>query len=380
MVIDLKSDILFKDTLDYVDKIFGEVGITYSDMGFMFSGAYDNIDNIAEKYPELAKYIKTHDKYDNGAMSSARTEENGNYALRVPKSEHKFLRELVKKTPRPYSFGAISIFLDNVHWFDTPFEINTTPCLVGNTLQKSTFPNAYFPQSYMSNCVTLVKGYNYGKKFNPVWFTIEVGNEQTGIIDSSVLEEKLVAAFGKPFGTRYYQASYRFYFNDEEKKRLIELDKSFSTIYKPFMKEVTDSVNNAEGIQHIKELRFPERASTLSPAKAFKKALPKKQYECKGTPDGTFRIIKKNENNHTFMLFCSLSPSWRKFFSSIVISGYNFEYETDINNIDKNGFEVLYPYNQEEMEYHCGNLVKALIKTEDQLSDELLNVYGKSLI
>ena len=78
MVIDLKSDILFKDTLDYVDKIFGEIGITYSDMGFMFSGAYDRIDNIAEKYPELAKYIKTHDEYDNkenGAMSSARTEE-----------------------------------------------------------------------------------------------------------------------------------------------------------------------------------------------------------------------------------------------------------------------------------------------------------------
>jgi hypothetical protein len=111
MDIDFKSDILFKDTLDYIDGALGKLGICYDSMGFM----YDFGDNtkVTAKYPVLAKYIKTVDERGREAteaMSSARTDENGNYALRVDESEHQILHELVKKTPRPFSFGAIAVF------------------------------------------------------------------------------------------------------------------------------------------------------------------------------------------------------------------------------------------------------------------------------
>jgi len=210
MCVDFKSDLLFKDTLDYIDDVLGKLDITYNSMGFMFSCGFDSTDKVAARYPALAKYIRTVDEFgraENGAMSSARTDENGNYTLRVEKSEHQFLRELVKKTPRPFNFGAISVFLDNVHWFP---EINTAPCLIDEAGQRRP-PNANYPQSYMSNCVTLVKQFEYGKKFNPVWFTIEVGDEITGIIDTTELEEKLSAMFGKPFGTKYYHTKHLFY-------------------------------------------------------------------------------------------------------------------------------------------------------------------------
>lgn len=216
MCVDFKSDILYKDTLDYIDEVFGKLGITYDSMGFMFSGAFVSADKVAAKYPILAKCIRTVDEFGrdtHGAMSSGRTDENGNYALRVDESEHQILRELVKKTPRPFRFGAISVFLDNVRWFS---EINTTPCLVGGAGQSAP-PNAYFPYSYMSNCVTIVKHFDYGKKFNPMWLTIEVGDEKIGIIDTTELEEKLSTMFGKPFGTRYYHTKYHFYFMMKKK-------------------------------------------------------------------------------------------------------------------------------------------------------------------
>ena len=372
LVVDFKSDLPFKDTLDYIEEVFGKLGIAYDSMGFMFSGG--DTDRIVEKYPALTKYIQTHDEYggeQRGAMSSAETDENGNYTLRVDKSEHQILHELVKKTPRPYSFGAISVFLDNVRWFS---DINTTPCFVRHP------PNAYYPQSYMSNCVILAKQFDHGKKFNPVWFMIEVGDEKTGIIDISELEGKLSAIFGKPFGTRYILPSkYEFYFTDEEQTYLAKQHETFAKTYDPLIRKLRDSVNNAEGIQHIKKADPFNRPPGLSLVKALKKILPPKQYN-HHRPGGLFVAEKKNENNHTFALGCLLSPMWKHLQAEIVISGHNFKYATDLNNFGGKGFEAIAPNTQEELEYHVANLAAALKKAEEGLRDELLRLYGKSVV
>lgn len=273
--------------------------------------------------------------------------------------------------------------MDNVHWFP---QINTTPCLVGEGRQVA-IPNAYFPRCYMSNCVTIVKQRpNSGKKFNPVWFTIEAGDEKTGIIDTAELEEKLSLAFGKPFGTKYYETRYYFYFNDEEKEHLTEQDKLFAESFNQLKNELKNLVNNATGIQHIKRLEpygtGASRVSGLSLVKALKKVLPAKHYNYKNRGGSSFTVEKKNENNHSFSLLCDLSPSFKILRAGMVISGYNFKHEIGFAHLGqpKGGFEEIYPDTQEEVEYHVANLAMALRKAEDQLSEELLQLYGKSIV
>jgi len=388
MCIDFKSDVLFKDTLDYVEEVFEKLSITYDNMGFMFSGAYKNLDKIAEKYPTLKKYIKTHDENGNdlgGAMSSGRIDENGNYVLRVDKSEHEILRELVKKTPRPYSFGAISIFLDNVRWFPE-IEMNTNPCLVSEfSVKRALPPSAYFPQSYMSNCVTLNKQFDNGKKFNPVWFTIEVSDEKNGIRDTTELENKLSDLFDKPFGTRYCHTKYHFYFDDEEKQYLAQQDMAFDELFEPLITQFRDLVDHAEGIQHLKKEDFflgISRASGLSLVKALKKVLPAKEYHYQNDGGSSFTVKKKNENNHSFSLVCGLTPTYKKLAAGIIISGYNFKHQFGSAHAGQpmNCFGGIYPNTQEEVEYHVANLASALKKCEVELSDELLRLYGKSIL
>jgi len=369
--VDFKSDLLFKDTIKYIDEVFESLGISYDSMGFMFSSG--DVKKIVAKYPALEKYIKTHDvngRELDGDMTSARIDENGNYTLRVDKTEHHILRELVSKTPRPYSFGAIAVFLDNVQWFP---EINTTPCIVGQP------PNSYFPGSYKSNCVILAKYFNTGKKRNPVFFTIEVGDEATGIIDVTELEGKLSSVFGKPFGTKYFQSENIFYFSDNEKAHLNKQNKIFSKLYDPLINELFASVNNAKGIQHIKQDPFTNRPPGLSLVKALKKIFPVKKYKHRRA-GGLFVAERTNENNHTFALGCDIPPFMNQFYAQFSIFGHNFNYTTDINNIRNSGFCSIFPGTQEELEYHIANLASALNKAEECLSDELLKLYGKSIV
>ena len=388
MCIDFKSDILFKDTLDYIEEVFEKLGITYDSMGFMFSGDVDRLERVIKKYPSLGKYICPPDERGrNQEVSSGRTDEKGNYGLRVDKSEHEVLRELIKKTPRPYSFGAISIFLDNVRWFP---EINTIPCLVSEfSVERAVPPCAYYPQSYKSNCVTLIKQFDYGKKFNPVWFTIEVSDEENRIRDTTKLEKKLSDLFDKPFGTRYYHTKYHFYFDDKEKEHLAEQGKVFNVIFNELTNDLKDLVDHAEGIQHLKgnePLWFPwssaSRVSGLSLVKALKKMLPTKEYHYQNDGGGLFTVKKKNENNHSFALLCKLTPSCKRFRAGIVISGHNFKHQFGSAHAGQpmNGFGGIYPNTQEEVEYHVANLATALKKAEAKLSEELLRLYGKSIV
>ena len=386
-----KSDILFKDTLDYIEETFKKLNITYDRMGFMFSGVTnDKLEKIIKKYPAFEKYICPHDRHLEGSwrsMSSGRTDESGDYGLRVDKSEHEILRELVKKTPRPYSFGAISIFLDNVRWFP---EINTTPCLVSEfSVERAVPPCASFPQSYMSNCVTLIKEFNYGKKYNPVWFTIEVGDEKGGIKDTSELEKKLSDLLCEPFGTKYYHTKYHFHFTDEEKEHLAKQNKAFTVIFNQLTNELKDLVDHAEGIQHLRG-KMPiwdfsaslSRVSGLSPVKALKKVLPAKEYHYQNDGSGFFTVKKKNENNHLFELLCGLTPSEKGLCAGIVVSGHNFKHQFGSAHAGQpmNCFDIIYPNTQEEVEYHVANLATAFKKAETRLSEELLGLYGKSIV
>jgi len=391
---DFKSDILFKDNLDYIEAVFEKLGITYDSMGLMFSIAdvtNNKLEKIIKKYPALEKYMCPHNQSVDGPMrkvSSGHTAENGSYTLRVDKSEHEILRELVKKTPRPFNFGAISIFIDNVRWFPEE-EINTTPCIIGE-YSPNVKPSPYYPQSYMSNNMILIKQFDYGKKFNPVWFTIEVGDENSEIKDITELEEKLSDLLGKPFGTRYYQTKYHFYFSDKEKEHLAQQDKTFATTFNPIATEIRDLVNHAEKIQQIKEMSytFPfaasgnSRTSGLSLIKALKKVLPAKMYNYTNKGGGFFTIEKKNENNHSFILECSMTPSFKRIDAGIVISAHNFKHNIGsaygMPLVEK--FDAIHPNIQEELEYHIANLAVALKKCEAELSDELLRLYGKSVI
>ena len=376
--VNFKSDLLFKDTLDFIEAAFEKLGIPYSDMGFMFSNG--NIEKIVKKYPELQKYIITVDEYgreQSQSMSSARRDDNGNYTLRIPKKEHLFLHELVKKTPVPFSFGAISVYLDNVYWFP---QIDTTPYLAG-TNEMDTFPNAYYRHAYRSNHVVLIKQFDYGKKTNPVYLCIEAGDEKTGILDSSDIENKLSEAFGKPVESN----GYSYCFSSEEKIQLSKWNREFLKTYEPLIKETVDMINHAQGIRDLKTLgafqdpASPSLVSGLSLKKALRKAFSPKEYEhiFLGGSGSAYYVQKKNENNHTFGLFCDLSPSFTILSAGFFVSGYNFKFELD--QADKDGIAVIYPNTQEEVEYHVENLHAALRKLETGLSGELFRLYGKSI-
>jgi len=382
LFVDFGSDLLFKNTLDYIDEVFGKLGITYDNMGFTLEevGRDKTNRNIIAKYPALEKYVSTCDEVGRpeNAIKSTRTDENGNHTLYVEKSEHQILREIVRKTPNPYSFFNISVFLYDIHW------ASKIDAISSSEPKQSVLTNPRYPFNNASDHVMLTKDFDYGKKENPVSFDIWVGNEKTGIVDISELEEKLSAALGKPLNfTQYY-----FYFNDDEKKHLAQQDKVFAEIYTPFIKTITETVNNAEGIQHIKEqapwnFHTQTRVSGLSLKKALSKVLPKKQYEYKWRGGGFFDVKKKNANNHTFTLEYGLNPTWVNSYAGISVSGYNFRFQTDINhsaNSKDYGFESVYPNNQDDLECHVASLAMALQKAEERLSGEMLRLYGKSLI
>lgn len=164
------------------------------------------------------------------------------------------------------------------------------------------------------------------------------------------------------------------------------MDNELFKIYEPLIKDISTTVNNADGIQQIKkEGSFPNpgsltRASGLSLKNALRKALPSKEYEhiFLGGSGSTYYVQKKNDNNHTFGLFCDLSPSFKIFRAGLFAYGHNFRFELD--QIYKNGFMEIYPNTQEEVEYHAINLGATLHKLEAELSDELLRLYGKSIV
>jgi hypothetical protein len=231
----------------------------------------------------------------------------------------------------------------------------------------------------------LLKQFDYGKKFNPVVLTIEVGDEKIGIIDTTGLEERLGMMFCEPFGRGFYNTAYQFCFNDEEKKYLTEQNKAFAATFDPLVEELKDAVNNAEGIRHIKKAGSYgssfTRVSGLSPVKAFKKVLSPKEYTYH-RPDGIMTIEKKNENNHTFALVHDLAPSSKIFRAGMIFSGHNFKHEIGFTygGQPRDGFEGIYPNTQQEVEYHAANLAAALKKAEAVLSEELLRLYGKSIV
>jgi len=384
MCIDLKSDILFKDTLDYIEEVFEKLGITYDSMGFMFFDASDKFvtsEKVIKKYPALEKYVRPRKHGGGREVSSEKIGKNGGYSLRVDESEHEIIRELVKKTPRPYNFGAIAIFLDNVRWFPEFPEMNMTPCLVNihamNRTEKSLSP--FGPTFYMSNCVVLSKQFDYGKKRNPILFTIEVGDENGEIRDTAEIEKSLSDVFEKSLVTQKHTPKYILYFSDEEREHLNQLNKEFTITSGRIINDLKELVNRAEGIQHLKELpqweyddiRIFGRVSGLSLAKALKKVLPVKEYLHKND-SGFSEVEVKNINNHLFTLVCELTPSDKLLSVGIKISGHNFEHNF--------GFEIIYPNTQEELEYHIANSAAALKKAKAELSTELLRLYGKSML
>lgn len=51
LVVDFKNDLLFKDTLDYVERVLDKLGITYDDMGLITFNVRGDINNkIIAKY------------------------------------------------------------------------------------------------------------------------------------------------------------------------------------------------------------------------------------------------------------------------------------------------------------------------------------------
>jgi len=77
-----------------------------------------------------------------------------------------------------------------------------------------------------------------------------------------------------------------------------------------------------------------------------------------------------------------MTPRFKRIDAGIVISGHNFKHNfgsaygvPSMRNIDS-----IYPNTQEELEYHVANLAFALKKCEEEFSDELLRLYGKSIL
>ena len=378
---------LFKDNLETIEAAFEKLGITYDSMGFMFSDSVgDTIDKVITKYPALAKYEQKTDHPTQRLLTSATTDEHGNYTLRVEKSEHAILRELMKKTPRPFNLGAIAIFIDNVNWFPD-VTMNTTACTVGE-YARDVKPSPYNPKSYMSNCVTFTKQSNYGKKVNPVCFTFEIGNEKGEMKDTTELEKKLIEALEVPVDTAFSRTNHYFYFDEEARKKLDVLGQTFISNSLPVLTDIRNSVNLAEEIQPLKQMPMYQfnpnsnsRTSGLSLVKALKKVLPEKTYTYTNRGNTVFMVEMRNKNNHAFVIECGMSPMQKKIDAEIRISGHNFRHRigNHMTNPNLGGIDVIYPNTQKELEYHIANLATALKRCEIELGDDLFRLYGVSL-
>ena len=194
--------IKIKDTKMYIDKMLLDLGITYNNVGFSIDGYITGTDVIADKYPNLKKYLyptKEAIRYSEwrGPMDfftslSPKWEQGNIYADREDWDD---IFEIFSKIPRGYNITG-SVLFDQIDWF-------------GNGVKETCFHSQYYTDYFLgqpheiegfkmfNNLIIMRRRYDDGNKFNRVEVIIE-STADGEPRDTSVIVDRLKPYFGEP--------------------------------------------------------------------------------------------------------------------------------------------------------------------------------------
>jgi len=385
---DLGSNILFKDTLPYVEAWLAEQGIAYHGMALMMCLCSDEdlLNRLLGKYPQLEKYrridtgnweITPQGLLSNGELrpfsydlSSVPQDWPSSYALHVLREDEALVRELTAKIPRPFNPGAVCIVLDHVRWFP---DINTEPAI-----PEDGEPSGFGACALQSNHIEMVKDFQMGKKHNQVSVKIERTKSPEALLDVSAVVEKLTAAFGA-VRDQYLD----IVFSPEERRLHQAADEALEPVLQALWAELKleDAVPKNVPPQYIfTRANFGDgtidvvslgQGEPVSPKKAIVKAIKGTGFQYKYYAGGFYECKKRTKYNHLIELSFSQKTMSRHFNCYLGISGFNFRVGVPLAT----GIDIM---RQSVVEEAVQGIVKLSLQIEERLTEPLARAYGKT--
>ena len=383
---DLGKQILFKDTLPYVEAWLVGQGIAYG--GMAFSMHFINCDEdrdalrVLARFPRLEKYYRPKvSVYEPPLQDIARgARVNCTYygdftstpqdwpetmGAHVPKEDEDMIRQLAAKIPRPFNPMSVGIVLDDVHWYPG---INTEPAILPGHGESS--------GRALSNRITLHKDFESGRKHNEINVTIERTKSFEELLDITDVLERLTAAFGVPRGSGKSIA-----FSPEELRGHRAADAEIKPLLEALQAELQPEKAvpaDVPPIYHFHRTDWENgivvmsaaETGPVSPKKAIRQAIKGTGYKYSYQPGGFYECTKRNEHNHLFRIGFGLAPQSHHLTNWISTGGYNFSCDVHTKDVDV--------ANQAVVEEAVPLIVNLALQVEQRLTEPLARIYGKT--
>lgn len=346
----------YKDTKAYIDKMLGELGFSYQNIGFsMYCGP---VEKAVEKYPVLEKYHCLEDetlpkehRYVNELLTSySRNWEEGE--IFADPLDTDAIAELFTKIPRTYNFGFSHMILSGIDWYggcDLAPAIERNECCSGRPLK-----NTYY---FSWNGIMIDREFDYGNKLNRVIVSVEA----TAALqpkDTSDIAKRLLPYLGEPeYVSRVCRFSGKELMRNEELKKKYE--QSLETLFGSALKHK----GSGNPRSSFEDSSIPRIAGKKKIAKAFK-GTGFEMGNRKGLLPGMNRVVCTDAHHFKYELLFDRGQVFGNSFSfNLMIMGYNF-----VISLSQKDF---YVESEEEAEEIINELAKYCVLVRDRIGEEM---------
>ena len=344
----------YKDTKRYIDKMLGELGLCYHNIGFgMKCGP---VKKAVEKYPVLAKYRCLEDEtrpaaqlYTNELLTSySRNWSKGE--IYGDAGDYEVIEELFTKIPRTFNFGFSNMILSGIDWYGG---CDLTPAIEYNEF-KGEHP-LESPIYISCNEIMLRREFDYGNKRNRVIVTVEATKLPVPK-DTSDIVKRLKPYLGTP---EYVSRTCRL--PEDELKRCKELE----TEYKEKLQRLFESA--AGSGRPSSDMLLSPAIPKLVEKKKIVKAFGGTGFEMgnrHGLLPGMNRVICTDSHNYKYEITIDRGSAITNCIHfNFMVMGCDFTITPSI--------PAFYVKSEEEAEQIIAELVKLCVRARDEIGEEM---------
>lgn len=249
----------FKDTRPYLEKMLDEMGYSYKNIALTLYDIFDgNRQKAVSKMPALDKYSFFDDRGgigNYGLTTISAKWRNGN--IYAEKEDWKEIFTLFSKIPYTYKFSFVKLFFEGINWFS-----DSKDDIVPDVVYKEEYIPTELEPPYKSNRIMMQRFFDDGKKYNHIYVTIEVTDENKPRSSKEIID-KLSPYLGEPLSARR-----KCVFPDEKLDKLKKYEKDHSEKVYAMGNSALPPVNkSAFGNRDVK---IPHVADKPTLNKAFK--------------------------------------------------------------------------------------------------------------
>lgn len=367
-----RKDIRFKDNKDIIDSCLKEVGVSYNGIAFC-SGYHGENDGkkIFATFPQLKKYDQFGRRFRVGKLTgsphhylaSYSHEDNIDNPVYINQEDEEVFSAFLKKVPRPFGFGDITVTLDNIDWYGDG--IINPPFYRNYRFEVDVYG------SYIHNCISFWKVVGYGNKYNPITVMVERRFDDKEMLP---LPPKFLQ-FCDLLGKHYLGAE--FCYDKEEVKIKQTKEAEIKAIVNADKGKYDYLFNN---LMLYKNLSFEESRSLIiyriQPVKGipFKKIFIEKAkrtgYTYHRCVEGNYIFTKVGKYGHCFEASLTIPPFTNEFFGNLTARSYNF----GVFIADTPG---IYIRSQEDVEEYAELFFEVVEKAEKEYEDILFEKFGR---